>query len=119
MIIKLESVPVNGAYWQVKYDNGKTENVYGIERIPDIMAMVEMEAYQEGLNVDRLVALSALVSFAKVQQANRAMLKFREKTNGEYNNKFTKFTKNIFRNIGQTRTNNSTNTYRNPFKNIR
>lgn len=98
---------------------GAEKSVYGIERIPDIMAMVEMEAYQEGLNVDRLVALSALVSFAKVQQANRAMLKFREKTNGEYNNKFTKFTKNIFRNIGQTRTNNSTNTYRNPFKNIR
>lgn len=46
---------------------------YGIERIPDIMAMKEMAAYQDGTNVDRLVALSALIAYVKVQQANRGL----------------------------------------------
>ena len=29
---------------------------YGIERIPDPMLLKEMQAYADGLNVDRLVA---------------------------------------------------------------
>jgi hypothetical protein len=40
---------------------------FGIERIPDIMLLREMAAYREGLNVDRLVAFCAFVSFYKVK----------------------------------------------------
>jgi len=56
---------------ETKPDGTIVKIKYGIERIPDIMAMVEMGAYEEGLNVDRLVALAALISFAKVQESNR------------------------------------------------
>ena len=34
-----------------------------------------MQAYREGVNVDRLVSFAALVAFAKVQQANRGYKK--------------------------------------------
>jgi hypothetical protein len=43
---------------------------YGIRRIPDIMAMTEMAAYKDGVNVDRLVSLAALISFVKIREAN-------------------------------------------------
>lgn len=47
------------------------KNTYGIERIPDIMLLKEMTAYEDGKgNYDRLVAYCALVTFAKIQQAN-------------------------------------------------
>lgn len=48
---------------------------YGIERLPDYMALVEMEQYRPGVNVDRLVSLAALIAFAKVQQSNRGYSK--------------------------------------------
>lgn len=64
-----------------KLDEETTEDgtivkvTYGIERIPDIMAMIEMGAYDGDVNVDRLVALAALVAFAKVQESNRGYKK--------------------------------------------
>ena len=61
---------------EVTTDDGKVVKVvYGIERIPDRMVMVEMQQYREGLNVDRLIALGALIAFAKVQEANRGIRK--------------------------------------------
>lgn len=57
------------------------KTVYGIERIPDPMLIREMEEYQHGKNVDRLVAYCALVAFIKVQQANRGYAKRRERDN--------------------------------------
>lgn len=56
---------------------------YGIRRIPDVMAMKEMEAYREGVNVDRLVSLAALVAFAKIQQANRGYKKRLDNDSGK------------------------------------
>ena len=38
---------------------------HGIRRLPDIMALKEMQAYQPGVNVDRIVSLAALNSFCK------------------------------------------------------
>ncbi len=51
----------------------------GVERIPDKMLLTEMMQYFPGLNVDRLVAFSALIAFAKLQQANRGYIKRKEK----------------------------------------
>jgi hypothetical protein len=48
---------------------------FGIERIPDPMALEEMIQYEHGLNVDRLISLSALIAFVKIQQANRGLKK--------------------------------------------
>ena len=49
--------------------------VYGVERIPDKMVIKEMREYHDGLNVDRLVALTALIAFALVQRASRGYQK--------------------------------------------
>lgn len=43
---------------------------FGIRRIPDIMAIKEMFGYADGVNVDRLVALAALIAFAKIMISN-------------------------------------------------
>jgi hypothetical protein len=53
-----------------KPDGTIVRTTYGVERIPDIMLLKEMHAYVDGLNVDRLVAFSAMVAFMRIQQAN-------------------------------------------------
>ena len=53
-----------------KSDGTIVRTTYGVERIPDIMLLKEMHAYVDGLNVDRLVAFSAMVAFMRIQQAN-------------------------------------------------
>ena len=55
----------------------------GVERIPDKMLLTEMMQYYPGLNVDRLVAFSALIAFAKLQQANRGYIKRKEEDNSK------------------------------------
>ena len=94
---------------------------YGISRIPDIMAMVEMEQYQPGLNVDRLVSLAALITFIKIQESNREIKKRTEYENESHldnSEKFTKLIRSPFKNIGKS-SSMSSNRSRNPFKNIR
>jgi hypothetical protein len=106
-------------------DDGKViKTTYGIERIPDIMLMKEMQAYRDGVNVDRLVSFAALIAFAKVQQANRGYKKRYEETglakNLDNRDKFSKLNKSPFRHIG-----NGGHTFegmkmpRNAFKNLR
>jgi hypothetical protein len=60
---------------ETKEDGTVVKTTYGIERIPDPMLLKEMQAYTEGLNVDRLVSFSALVAFMKIQQSNRGYQK--------------------------------------------
>ena len=60
---------------ETKSDGTIVKTTYGIERIPDPMLLKEMQAYVEGLNVDRLVSFSALVAFMKIQQSNRGYQK--------------------------------------------
>ena len=56
-------------------DGTVTSKTHGIERLPDMMALIEMEHYQPGVNVDRLITLAALISFVKIQQSNRGYAK--------------------------------------------
>ena len=96
--------------------------IYGVERIPDIMLLKEMQAYREGLNVDRLVAFCSLVAFARVQQSNRGISKRVEVTNKNLDNsqKFSKLNYSPFRHIGgNSRNNGLARPSRNAFKNIR
>ena len=92
----------------------------GIERIPDPMLLKEMSAYYPGLNVDRLVAFSALIAFAKVQQSNRGYLKRRESTSKSLDNQenLYKLKYSAFRNIGRNKGIGRTRK-RSGFKNIR
>ena len=103
-------------------ENGKIyKTTYGVERIPDKMLLKEMQAYREGLNVDRLVAYCALIAFAKVQQSNRGYQK-RLESNKKLENpeKSHKLKLSPFKHIGG-RTNSFPGMKMNksPFKNFR
>jgi len=106
-------------------ENGEiVKTTYGVERIPDPMLLKEMQQYRDGLNVDRLVAFCALVSFARVQQANRGMPhKVETETNPRNNSQkspnFTKLDRNPFRNIGRSVPRGTTKFVKQAFRNIK
>jgi hypothetical protein len=107
---------------ETKEDGTIVKRVYGIERIPDVMAMVEMEAYEDGVNVDRLVSLAALVAFAKVQQANRGYKKrveYKDTKHLQKSDNLFKLSNNAFRHIGNNSKISSIRPPKNMFKNIK
>ena len=95
----------------------------GVERIPDKMLLIEMMQYFPGLNVDRLVAFSALIAFAKLQQANRGYLKHKQqdmsKDNLEKSQKMYKLNMRPFNNLGRRKKSFTNKIRRSPFKNIK
>lgn len=94
----------------------------GIERIPDPMLLKEMLAYQPGVNVDRLVAFSALVAFAKIQQSNRGFTKRKEEDstkNLQNQNNLYKLKYSPFKNLGRNKPMNSSKPGRSAFKNFK
>jgi hypothetical protein len=108
--------------YETKENGDIVKTVYGVERIPDIMLLKEMQAYREGLNVDRLVAFCALIAFAKVQQSNRGLAKRVEVTKENLDNsqKFSKLNLSPFRHIGGSKGSSSgIKATRNPFRNIK
>lgn len=97
------------------------KQTFGVERIPDPMLIKEMLAYHPGLNVDRMVAFSALIAFAKIQQSNRGYSKRRETEEKSLveSQKITKLKYSPFKNIGRKKTYNSNKIKRSGFKNFR
>jgi hypothetical protein len=104
-----------------KPDGSVVKTIYGIERIPDLMLLKEMQGYQPGINVDRLIAYSALIAFAKLQIAHIGILKREENLNKNLQKSENIYTlhKGMFHNIGNTSTSPFTKPSRNPFKNLR
>jgi hypothetical protein len=104
-------------------ENGKTiALVHGIERIPDLMALVEMMGYDDKANVDRLVSLAALVAFAKVQQANRGLQKRVVEEGKKLENSKNLYNLRVgpFRHLGGSSTGSTTQRInRNPYRHIR
>ena len=103
-------------------DGTIVKTVYGVERIPDPMLLKEMQAYRDGLNVDRLVAFCALIAFAKVQESNRGLQKRLETTNKNLENseKSYKLKLSPFRHMGKSIGRKDAFRRPNlPFKNIR
>ena len=78
---------------ETKADGTIVQTTYGVERIPDPMLLKEMAAYYIGLNVDRLVAFTAMIAFAKVQQSNRGYKKRTEDDAQKYLDKSQKIVK--------------------------
>jgi hypothetical protein len=107
---------------ETKDDGTIVKTVYGVERIPDIMAFTEMIAYDDDVNVDRLVSLAALISFAKVQQANRGFRKRVDQVNSnnlQKSDNLYKLNTSPFRHMGKTRSATGMSIPRSPFKNMR
>lgn len=105
-------------------ENGEViSRTFGITRIPDVMAMEEMRQYEHGLNVDRLISLSALVAFVKLQNANKGYKKRIETDDREYLEKSDQIYKlnsrSPFKHMGRGRSSGQSKPKRNPFKNIR
>ena len=102
-------------------DGTITKTIYGVERIPDMMLLKEMQAYRDGINVDRLVAFCSLIAFAKVQQSNRGLAKRVEvkQEKLESSNKFSKLNYTPFRHIGMSNGKSISRPSRNAFRNIR
>jgi len=98
------------------------KKIYGISRIPDKMAMLEMEAYREKVNVDRLVSLASLIAFAKIQQANRGYMRRVENDEAkdlEKSPDLFKLKSSPFRHVGQSRLPQGHKKRRSPYKNLR
>ena len=108
---------------EVDKDGEVISQTLGIDRIPDPMLLIEMSQYFPGLNVDRLVAFSALVAFAKVQQSNRGYLKRKESDmsgdNLEKSQNLYKLNMRAFKNLGRNKKVKSTKFKKSPFKNIK
>lgn len=107
---------------ETKPDGTVVKVTYGIQRIPDIMAMVEMQGYQDGVNVDRLISLAALVAFAKVQESNRGFKRKVERLDKkqlEKSENLYKLPYMPYRNVGVKGTGSSKGLPRNGFKNLR
>jgi len=108
----------------IQKDDGTTVKIhYGVERIPDIMLLKEMQAYQDGLNVDRLVAFAALVSFLKIQQANigyakRVVMDDASKKLQKSENLY-KLKSSPFRHMGRSGLGEGQKLNRSPFKNLK
>ena len=87
------------------------------------MLITEMLQYYPGLNVDRLVSFAALVSFAKMQQANRGYVKRKEKDKSleslENSQNLYKLNMRPFSNLGRGKTNSTMKKRRSPFKRLK
>jgi len=111
-------------YEEFDEEGNVIETKYGITRIPDAMALEEMAQYEHGLNVDRLIALSALIAFVKLQNANRGFKKRIETDDREYLDKSDEiYTLNKgrspFKHIGVKQKMGQPKRKRNAFKNLR
>lgn len=108
---------------ETEVDGTVTKIRFGVERIPDPMLLKEMQAYQDGVNVDRLVAFCSLVAFAEVQQSNRGLAKRVEVVNSKLENsqKMSKLSmRSPFKHMGQSgKPQTGMQKPRSPFKNIR
>ena len=105
-----------------KEDGTIVRTTYGIERILDPMLLKEMKAYQEGLNVDRLVSFAALVAFMRIQQANRGytkrMVMDEASKNLQKSENLYKRSVQAFKHMGKS-SSSFNKVSRNPFKNLR
>tara|TARA_Y100001938_G_scaffold59732_1_gene83385 strand:- start:1829 stop:4018 length:2190 start_codon:yes stop_codon:yes gene_type:complete len=98
-------------------------SMLGVERIPDKMLLTEMLQYFPGLNVDRLVAFSALIAFAKLQQANRGYIKRLDKDksldNLDNSQKMYKLSSRPFKNLGRSKKAFGKGFKKSPYKNLK
>jgi hypothetical protein len=105
----------------LKPDGTIVKTIYGVERIPDPMLFKEMLGYQPGVNVDRLVAYSALIAFVKLQISHMGILKRIEDGDKDLkkSQNLFKLNKSPFVHVGSSRASSSSRPNRNPFHNIK
>lgn len=114
--------------YEEKDENGHVIKVhYGVERITDIMILKEMQLYQPGLNVDRLITYALLISYVKILQAAGMIRKKVDRINENLENpsksvKLNTEERSMFKNLGHTMGQGQIKQKtipRSPFRNIR
>jgi hypothetical protein len=82
-----------------------------------------MQAYEEGINVDRLVSFAALVAYIKILESNMGLKKRIEKDDAakklEKSENLFKLNKSPFRHVGNSSTVYGQKIKRNAFKNLK
>ena len=108
---------------ETKPDGTIVRTKYGVERIPDPMLLREMREYQPGLNVDRLIAFTALIAFMTIQNSNRG---YNKRTisddvskNLQKSDNLFKLKYSPFRNMGRGRMVNGKVFKKSAFKNLK
>ncbi len=74
---------------------------YGVERIPFIWLLKEMQVYAHGGNFDRVIAYAALMAFTKIQQT-RMSIKQRTERSEDKPETAKPMTQQLFRSIGRS-----------------
>lgn len=97
---------------------------YGVERIKDIMLLKEMQAYEDGMNVDRLVTYCILRGWIKSLQAAGLIRKKIERAQQELGNPsdfpiFKEKHDPLYNNIGRGNNGNAVKWKRGGFRNLR
>lgn len=114
------SIELNTVY---KEDGTVDRIIHGVERIPDIWLLREMQQYEEGKNADRIIAYCALMAFANRQQIILGIKKKIYRTEDKLENKQKirnlEEGRQMFHNIGSSRSSINNNRNRSVFKNIR
>jgi len=89
---------------ELKEDRDEEDKVvkvhYGVERIPFIWLLKEMQEYQPKKNFDRVIAYCALISFAKIQEAAREIKEKTERVS-DTNKKHTFTRSNFLKSVGR------------------
>jgi len=108
---------------ETKPDGTVVRKKYGVERIPDTMLLVEMAAYNDSVNVDRLVSFAALVSYMKILHSNLGFKKRIERDDAakklQKSDNLYKLYNSPFRNLGKTKKVNGQKVIRSAFKNLK
>jgi len=107
---------------ETKPDGTVVRKKYGVERIPDPMLLIEMAAYNDDVNVDRLVSFAALVSYMKILHSNLGFKKRIERDEAakklQKSDNLYKLYNSPFRNLGKGKKANG-RVIRSAFKNLK
>jgi hypothetical protein len=108
---------------ETKTDGTVVRTKYGVERIPDPMLLIEMAAYNDGVNVDRLVSFAALVSYMKILHSNLGFKKRIERDDAakklQKSDNLYKLYNSPFRNLGKSKKVNGQKVIKSAFKNLK
>lgn len=74
---------------------------YGVERIPFIWLLKEMQSYEPGKNFDRIIAYCALMTFAKLRQAESDIKRRTERTEDRPIEQARPMTQQFLRSVGR------------------
>jgi hypothetical protein len=108
---------------ETKTDGTVVRTKYGVERIPDPMLLIEMAAYNDDVNVDRLVSFAALVSYMKILHSNLGFKKRIERDDAakklQKSDNLYKLYNSPFRNLGKSKKVNGQKVIKSAFKNLK